>query len=612
MTRLPHIPRKLGLSGLAAAALVAVWAMNGVLPGIQFPSLGIPFLVVAQGESLAKGGLFHYAQHFGHPFGAPVLEGLPIVAVHALLIRCLPLNAFDCYTLTYALFLGAAFGGGIRLLARFGAPPAFSIVGSGVYLCSIFVVGHQQYSSLQIGFALLPASIALDLAVRERLGREGKSLAGLGAWLMGISLWKTGLLFVDGYSFVISAVFSASILTVELWTALRQKHSAELWRAAALLVVPHAIAYIAYVAYIPGARSYGVMPADYLRAQGVDLATWVLPLNRPTALSEWLGLKMRHYTAREFYGDGSNAFSNYLGMTLLLGLPGLGLIWRSQPRLRPVLFAGAVCLVLSLGPSLKIYNLREQGPSSSHPGFGDYLMKPEETTLNFHTERLYLGLPGIQVMRSVYRWQLGFRIVALTGAIALLSGLAGRRHTLVAILLLAVLVVDSVPPVRHRLVRYRQCRAKVLRFFSDIIPEMRAVVRPGGTMLFVSAENDYLANPIAVALDSRCYNVGGDKNLDLASKHWPAEVREIVGGRDIIANALKLHAQGGLDYLVFPNFNLRWDSYAWPPPEKKRVEAQKETDRILGQHPLPCAVSRGRYATILDFSRPASPALTMP
>jgi hypothetical protein len=601
---------------LQSALLLLVFAvtclMHGLVPGVMFPSLGIPFPTMAHGHAMALDGVFHYSRYFGHPYGAPLVNGLPIALVQALIMRVFSTGPIDAYVTSYGAFLALAFFGAWRLFRRFDLGPWLSILGAGLFLSSIFVVGHQDFASLMIGFALLPLSAWLDLKMLAHFrARETLGWTWLALLLVSV-LWKSLLLLIDGYSFVISAVFSGAVLAFGWVGPLRIKRLKLVLVCALSVAIAHVAAYLVYLAYVPGAKGYDAMPADFLRAQGADLATLVIPFNQSTQLSRWLKMPATSHRGQEFYGDGSNAVFNYIGLTLLLAIPGMILTWRRHRELRPLLVAGGVCFVLSIGPSIKIHNLRPPPEKGRVIGFNDYLMKPQEAFLNLHTEDIYLSVPGVKIMRSVYRWQIGFRIVATALALLTIAALYDRRWRISASAMLLILAIDSIPPVWKKITRYAAQHQAAERLFTDVLGELCPVIARHSQVVFVSTENDYLANPIAVSLECFSYNVGGDKNQMLASPQWPAEIREIMARKNIVRNAERLHASGRLDYVILPYFNLRWDSYAWPPKPAKLQEGRRAVEALLQDVRGNFTITRGAYTAVIDLRAAPAPASTTP
>jgi hypothetical protein len=583
--------------------------VHGLVPGVFFPCLGASLTIVAQGHSLALGSLWSYPSHFGYPLGAPVLLNLPFAYTEAILLRLTLLSALQAFVIANWLFLGVAFFGCRAFFKRFNIRFVLASIGAALYLVSIFVLGHQGILPLMLAFALLPTTIFLDMILRDAFVASPISKRWILLLAICCIVWRTMLLFLDGYTFVICLIFSIS-LWIFAWLQLPR---ADRWLRqliyGALLVTSFAVPYLLYNLYVPGTGDYTVMPANFFRAQGVDLATLVLPMNDVTQLAKLLGLHL-YYNGFQFFGDGTNAFYNYLGIALPLAIAGVIYTWRNT-LLLPLVIAGLFCLVLSIGPSLKIHTLRKTSASKDYIAFSDYLMSPDKAVVNFHTDRFYTRAPGVKVMRAVYRWLVGFKLIVLSLALTAVSTLYRRRYFLLASCLLLLLILDTLPPVKQRVRQYRGAEIAVRRFYADVIPELRKLIPKGSLIVFGSTENDYLADPIAVALEARSYNVAGDKNAELASFQWPSEVKAIRNNKSVVANAKQLHIRGKLDYLILPHFNMRWNSYWWPPDSKQVAALKVAAQQTLASSDVSgLRIAEGQYATVIGFdgAQPGSDA----
>ncbi len=599
------LAKRLTAGGFNLLLLVAVMVMHGLVPGYFFPTLGAALTIMGQAQSLALGSLWSYPAHSGYPLGAPVVLDLPLIYLQAILMRLTTLSALDAFLFAHCFFLILAFFGARELFKQFGIQPYLASLGAALYLTSIFVLGHQGLSPLMLGFALLPLTVLLDKFVRDAFTSSAYSKQRM-LMLATVSVaWRVVLLFLDGYTFVISAAFAfALFFSAALQWRRRRDSLFRIITYAAVLGLSFAVSYALYKAYIPSGATYTTMNADFFRAQGVDLATLVLPFNKASQLSSLLGWRWQ-YQGRQFYGDGSNAFCNYTGIALILAIPGGIHVWRHNRSLLPVVFAAVFCLVLSIGPSLKVFTLREISGPKEQIKASDYFMSPDKPVLNLHTDSFYTKTPGVKLMRAVYRWLIGFKVVLLPLALLAVSVLYRRRYVTIATFLLLLLVLDTLPPIERRFTLYRGVDKAVRRFYADVIPELRNIIPKKSLIIFVSQENDYLSNPIAAALDARSYNVGGDKNWELAWHRWPEEAKAIMQKKDVISLGKRMNARDELDYLIFPHFNLRWNSYWWPPNPQRVDELKKEVrDTIAASDLSGVRVTEGKYATVVDFATP--------
>ena len=212
---------------------------------------------------------------------------------------------------------------------------------------------------------------------------------------------------------------------------------------------------------------------------GADLVTLVLPTN----VQWWAGWAPLRAAPNLLWGDESNSSFNYLGL-LILVLAVVGLLVGVRRGLHVVVqvaAVGLVALVFSLGPSLKINEIR--GPLPSPVTYKSYLMEPDAAVIELPTTWLYENAPGFDMMRTPYRWvnvtRFGVLLLAATGARWLWrrSDRPTSRVAVVAVCALAVLEV--APNVPARLEKYTASGATIESFTSDVVDPLGRVVPPG-------------------------------------------------------------------------------------------------------------------------------------
>jgi hypothetical protein len=113
-------------------------------------------------------------------------------------------------------------------------------------------------------------------------------------------------------------------------------------------------------------------------------------------------------------------------------------------------------------------------------------------------------------------------------------------------------------------------------FNQDVIRPLQHNLKPGERIIYYPnsrGNNDYLANYITPELDAWSYNVGGDKALAISLPQMPADIVNLLKADDNVKNIpivsgsyMKTALEKGLvDKIIVPTFDLRWDSYSWPP-----------------------------------------------
>jgi hypothetical protein len=577
--RLNLSDRVLGTGALERAinlALIALLAVSllmiyGLIPYRHINSLAITLIAVGQGESMALSGFHGYLPHMGYPMGSPVVFGLPFTIIHAALISLFSMEAYAAYIVTSILFMTVAAGGCVALLRSLRISMPVALVFSLLFFATRFVWGHSDYGQLLFNFALLPTYLLLDKMLLNRLYQPGGSRWTLAAVIALSAGARVFSLFMDGYTFVMWSVASGIIYLFYGAGSLRARRIAPFALSLLVLGASGAAAYVLYGRYVPGGDTYAVMPIDFFRAMSVDVMTLFVPTRPPFALS-WLGLPEQFYDSTPFYGDGSNVNLNYLGISLIAALIAYLLFRRSKPPFeRALLVAGLIAFILSLGPSLKINSQRAEPKQPGEPAlWEDYLMPEDEALLSLGTDFIYTQIPGINNMRAVYRWLLLPKLVLIIAAAVLAEQLRRQRRYALLALLIGAAAVEFTPPIPERVYEHETYYREMRQIDHDLIEPLREYIQPGERILFFSDENDFLASYIAPMLDAYSYNVGGDKNLQIAFDQWPDGVRAVRWEIHVTEYVTQMLQDNELDWFIIPFFSLRWDSYRWPPTEATR------------------------------------------
>ena len=332
------------------------------------------------------------------------------------------------------------------------------------------------------------------------------------------------------------------------------------------------VAIALYQLYVP--EAYEPNPLDIFRSMGLDLITLVTP-------TEWVWPAAKlNYTAEHFdlWGDGTNSAFNYVGY-LCLALAAAYFLARPRRREAVALLgAGAVALVLSFGPSLKADEVKPT--YTSQPVFADYLMPEGIAAADFPWSRAFTALPGVDSARATYRWfgVTRLALIVLAGlAIARLASKPGTRRRVLAVALAGVATVELLPnlPLYEQVHSRNYDRVGLVR--NQVEPDLARATRSGELAFFLSYDgsyNDYMVNFLASGADLRSFNAGGDKNVVMAQRRWPPEIAALAGAPPAPEAAVAALQGGTADVIIAPFFHTRWSSYAWPPPDETRAQAE--------------------------------------
>lgn len=496
----------------------------------------------------------------GGEAGGPISNGAAFVVMGAVLVRA-GLSAAWAYTLTSLVLMSAAFLGAYRLARRVGLNRATAAGSTLVLLSSASLTGLASFGSTFWGIMLVPAFIWVGLVLSELVsrGRWGRRIISLLGW------WASALfmLMLDGYGYL---MVQLCLGVVFAWSLFADRGERWAWLRILLFCVVNISAFLGYKAVTPGAGEWQRSSIDLFRSMGADLVTLVAP----SPAVWWESASPFTVDPSLLWGDGSNSTYNYLGLaTIGLAVVGAVAAWKTRRLAAPVAIAGAAALVLALGPSLKINEVR--GPLKSPVTYESYLMPPEDAVIETPVTWVYENVPGFDAMRATYRWlaltRMSLLFLAALGVERLFRHARGSGGR-VAVITIAVLAVLEVSPDMPQQLRSNVHRAQMAaEFESDVMGEMRQAVLPGQRIVFApnaKTENDYLANYLAPMLRVYSYNVGGDKALAVARASWPGPIEDLIVDRVPFADGAEAVLRDGYaNVVVAPFFDLRW-STTWP------------------------------------------------
>lgn len=583
--------------GIAAALqYVVVLAIHGFLPGMVNDG---PWSLLLEGDlecldQMGTAALRGVCDRFSVPSGYHFLTSGPFIAVGWLLMRLPGVGSYEAYQVTSALFDAVALAGGFALVRALGASRWVALGAATAYLLSPSVIGMNSFGGTFTGFTLLPAYAYADLLVMRGVARlRGPALAAV---IAGYGVLRVAALFLDGYSFVV-----ASFVSVALWTPWLLRRALDGRRrlvGLGTLAGAPLFAYAIYRAYVPSVTDPA--PLELFRSMGLDLVTLV----RPSTVvwgADLLGVAQRETV---LWGDGTNERFNYIGL-LCVGLAAFGL-WaaRRRPQVLALAAAGAVALVLSFGPSLKIDDVRPARFDLAALTYDDYLMPAEAADVSLPWGGLFTALPGLEHMRAVYRWSVLTRLALIALAAVGVEALLRRRRRTLAIVLGCLALIELAPNAPALVDRNRALHEQRAAFAADVLPDLRAATREGERVFFRGPDGvatDYSVNSLAARSRVLAYNAGGDKNALQAAAAWPPEIGALTSPEltaDVVAHAL---STGALDALVLPTFDLRMAAYRWPasPDEGERAAALLQPLAADGR----LRVERRRWVSVVRLAQ---------
>lgn len=534
----------------ALVMLAMVLILQGAVPFLAVPTLGQAVWSGAFAQSFANQSFFSlYAHNFGVPEPAAIAFGLATAWPAGLLIR-IGLHPADAYSTMAALWFTLAFFSARSLARRFATGPTAATLLAALWLSLPMIWGHADFSMLSCGMALLPFYF---LAAQRLAIPKPASIAGyVAATLLAV--------FMDGYSFIMFAA-AATVVLIRRPVAL------------AIHFAAFGLATLLYTRYV-GFGGEAAAPLDFFRGWGLDLSYIVLPSDG----MQWVFDKLHLSVPRShetLYGDRS-VWETTFCLPILLA--GLACFRRARPLAPAALAIALLGFWLALGPSVKldVHKDPTAGPT----------MAAEAAPIPTGSAWLSEHVPGFRAMRASYRWA----ALGLFG-IWLLVAMGAKGHY--APLWLSGLILCNLPHVPARWFFDREQRAMFLAIDQSLDKPLKAWgLKAGERVVFLPFRNDFLPAYVAARLNLSAYNIGGDKNLDVAWNHWPVELRRVQIGTVDEAAVTTMLAPGlaGAVVLLYPHG--LWAAHLWP--------CLDEADPPL------FGKLRDNYAEIADFTCPAA------
>lgn len=558
----------------AVALLVGILAYQGAVPFVAVPTLGQALWLGGFAESLAREGLFSTHSIFiGYPSGAPLAFGLAGAWPMALLIRT-GMDMANAYSLVCALWLALAYWGAIGLARLYVRSISLAASAAALWLCLPIIWGHAGYSMLSMAMALLPSYflVGYRLFTTHGLGRFARLTRGL------LFVMTTLLsVFMDGYTFV---MFFAGMAVLGVAFLLRQPAARRelLVFAAPVCLLGFGLAYEAYTHYV-GSSHFTPSPLAFFRGWGLDLSFALVPTHGVSALADALGWSVNR-SNELYYGDKSVWATPYSLPILLAGLLGYCSARRREWLASALLVVALLGFYLALGPSLKIDSVKPLLVQQQAPGALSALM-PAGLAPATGNAWVWEYLPGFKVMRATYRWA-ALAILALWW-LSVMGLAAVERRSLrwagAGVLVLFVLYWPAAGENWQRAVINRQMFDAIER---DVTQPLAKAFSHNELVAFVPYTNDFMVNHLASFGGYRTYNIGGDKNLAMAQKHWPAAMLDYFDGAGGVRpdQVLKFLLDNHADAIVIPYFNTLRGAEVWPCPESSPAILTAEDRRL--------------------------------
>lgn len=558
-------------------------------------SLGISYWALGFIDCFSKSGAWLVCPDASLPGGLNLVFGLPMAMVASVFQRGLAVEPLIAYNLAGFLFLTIGVVSCCALMLHFGIHRLWAVCGTLFFYSLPIVHAKGQYAFLMWGFVLFPFTV-FSVVLYWHSRRNLAAFAGL---LLSLLV----ALFQEPYSFVMAIVFGCVWVAIHTLYAPATERRFALWKLVGWGLAC-AIVVGVYKVYVPTAGDFAVMPIDFFRGQGIDLIAFgartsaYYAFNMPWSFGELNPLS--------YFTDGESTAQSYLGIGIPLGIV-LYLVfarfWKSASFIVIVLVAIAG-LLLSLGPSLKLDDHRDVAPSTQIT-FQDYLMPESSATMQLPHAFIY-SLNPVNKMRSVSRWYLMFSLMAvIMVTVGISRAIYSPVGRVVGFSLVLLLVVEYAPNYQAELETGVSVTAQFDKFDFDAVSALSEGIGPGDKVLFLGSagvDNEYLSLYLCEQVGCQTFNAPGDKALTDSRTQWPGLVKKAGAattspeGR---ARAIEeLLRNRTANVVVFPHFDMRWDSYRWPPSDGKLLSGREAVQWLYESGPEYCVLSNALYTFI--------------
>jgi len=545
--------------------------LNGAVPFLLLPTLGQAWWLSGFAQSMANSGLFSiYATNFGLPEPAGISFGLVAAKLQSILIQ-IKIDPAHAYTLTFAVIFFFAFNGCRRFCIYYRVGNVSSSLLALVWLSLPIVWNHAGYSTVSLGFSLLPTYLFIFVIYLEKIEAEGpRVFVYLGFFL--VALFSV---FVDGYSFALLAIGSCVILIMRII-----EKRLEAWRRVHIEVIPtiaiFAVSAIVYKIYF-GQASFDKWPIDYFRGFGLDPSYFFIPNKGVSWMFDSLSLTVDR-DPRLHFGDSSVWLTTFGLPLLVLGV----LRIRSSFRVDKFwsyafLVLGLFAFYMALGPSMKFFSFKPEELGASMPA--------EYARFSTGSEYLSKYLPGFSDFRATYRWIALFLACTWMLLSMSFSKNDAKQESVFELSLLICLFALFTPDLIEKTKIYRGNLLSFQNLENEFVEELGEIVNPNELVCFLPYGNDFLVNYSVSKINAKSYNIGGDKNLFYARKFWPKNMKNFKMWKtdsDFVKRMMTVLVEKEADVVVLPHVDMLWAAHAWPYPLDKLDEVNQILQTLSG------------------------------
>jgi len=555
---------------LFTLGLFLVLTIQGAIPFATVPTLGQALWTAGFGQSFINESIFNiYARNFGCPEPAAIAFGLAGAWPVGILIK-LGLHPIDAYSTMAAGWIALGFLCAYWIGRHFSLSPNLALLSAVTWGSMPIIWVNAGYSMASIGMILLSfyflAALKLFTPLKDNDLLTTKDL-----------LWPSLLYFItclvavfmDGYTFVMFAVGS-SLIAAGLFFKNSSLRKWLLKGPTPVHFLCFIISYYLYIKYI-GKSEFPGGNLDNFRSSGNDLSFFLIPTKGVHWIADTLGLSTFRSESM-FFGGPPVWMSAFCAPILIGGIWALYKLRNEKKYALGLIFCMLFGIYMSLGPSLKINSRR---PPDVHRGD----MPAKYAIAATGSGLLSKNLPGFKNMRVSHRW-LALGVFGCWALTTLIVSDKQRNPRIIGICILSGASLFNLPNIPKKLKSEVSFRHQAFALDSEFIEDLEGIVTQGESVAFLPYGNDFLINYAASRIKINTYNIGGDKNLAEAQRHWPASMRQLPMGwaeGDFSLRLIQVLARKDASLVIIPYIDLLWAAHGWPAPLKLKDTA----DRVL-------------------------------
>lgn len=556
-------------SACFVVSLAVVLFIQGSIPFLSIPTLGQAIWTTGFSQSFANSSIFTiHATNFGNPEPSAIAFGLAGAYPASLLIR-LGLHPADAYSLMAAIWLFVAFVGAWKIARAFKLSAVLCALTSTLWLSMPIVWWHARYSMLSIGISLLPLYFFMSLRVLQCFGDNYKTLirfAGLYLLMAIIAI------FMDGYSFMMFVVSSSIMGGYSFWRFPENRRTI-LKFSLPVQIISFSLAYFLYTSYI-GKTQFKLSSLNFFRGWGADLMFFAVPSQGVHWLWDSMGVSLAR-NGHEQFGDASVWSTTFALPIIIFGIFSWWRVRRKSMLATGFLLVALFGFYMGMGPSLKLNSIKPEGVTARG-------MTEEYAVVPLGNAWLSKHIPGFMNMRAAYRWSaMGF--LGLWFLIVLRFSIEQKnRFKWIFVCFTIFIIVSNVPDMKKKFLVDCSTRDSFYNIEDSIVRDLSKVISKGERVSFLPYRNDFLVNYLASRTNINSYNIGGDKNLLAARKHWPRAMTLFKMGRideNFVPNVIQLLVQQEADVVVLPHIDLLQAAHSWPMP----LKFKKQIDSVVAK-----------------------------